>query len=152
MKPIKRHSLNRTSLKHHTETVHNGGAATTKPSLVSLTCDFPNCDFTAAFPSDLARHTAKHNAAKPISCPACDFACKRKSELTRHHKLKHADTAPLACMQCSYTTKNASHLKRHVRMVHEKSVEEAKTLFVDMDPDNVVVIQMLDYAEEQVVL
>ena len=85
----------------------------------NFTCSELGCNFQASFKSDLDRHALKHSDFKDLSCSECGFKCKRKSDLSRHHRLTHENLPFLECALCSYRTKNRTHMKRHSK-VHQQ--------------------------------
>ncbi len=70
---------------------------------------------------------------KPLSCPECDFRCRRTSELNRHRRKKHGGGADdkdssFSCTDCRRRFSALQHLKRHQASAHADNGEEKRVL------------------------
>ena len=103
------------SLKNHFRNVH-----TETTRVAKLICEFPNCNFKCLYKSDLERHQLKHSDIRNLQCNVCEFTCKRRNELMRHHRFVHQEAPLSECSFCDYKTKNAQHLRRHIASLHKQ--------------------------------
>ncbi len=74
---------------------------------------------------------------KPLSCPECEFRCRRTSELNRHRRKKHGsgggvdkDSSPFSCADCGRRFSALQHLKRHQASAHADVGEKKRVLAV----------------------
>lgn len=81
----------------------------------SLAC--PQCDYAAANPATLARHTATvHQGRKPFRCAECAGAFGAKRDLDRHAARAHAAGArPHRCAECPAAFATPKDLRDHQR-------------------------------------
>ena len=69
---------------------------------------------------------------KPLSCPECEFRCRRTSELNRHRRKKHGGLAEndkdssFSCADCGRRFSALQHLRRHQASSAHADVGEKK--------------------------
>ena len=59
----------------------------------------------------------------PYECTECDFVCKRKNDLERHHRAKHT-LEEFICKECGKKFCYAKTLKRHMTSSHSSVVND----------------------------
>ncbi len=136
----KRWFANQTALLQHVDAVHNNqwtcmqcgqecnsaNALNAHLKIHDVTSHkFVCAECGAGFPheSRLLNHMVKHSSKKNFKCSeiGCDFACKTKSELTRHLRQKHSDVvAMFKCELCPKIFPSAYALKDHGRSHSEE--------------------------------
>ena len=76
------------------------------------------CDYQAAYPSNLTRHIqSKHEGVK-YACKQCDYQATLPTSMTIHIKSKH-EGVKYGCNQCDYQAMSHSNLKIHIQSKHE---------------------------------
>ena len=100
-------SINRSSLREHKESKHEG---------VKYLCNKCNKQFNAR--STLryhieSNHTENKSGGAKYSCKECDKQFKRKDRLREHKEIKHEGTKPL-CNNCKKQFSSRSGLRLHV--------------------------------------
>ena len=79
------------------------------------------CDFKAANPSSLKRHTQSVQEGKRFYCIQCDFSAAHYQNLKNHTQIVH-EGIRYECNECDFKSTLKKGLKRHTENIHKEIV------------------------------
>ena len=96
----------------------------THKSNKTMKCEFPGCNYSAAYKTLLKNHSRVHERNKQYRCESCEFATHRQDSL----KLQHgAHTKNLEWSTCGKKYKFESSLRAHEK-IHKTDLFECDFL------------------------